>query len=282
METGTGRQQLTLSDEELHSIARLAYKQFGVVLNESKRPLIIGRLQKVVRDKGMHSIGEYIRYVEADKSGRELLQLTDKLTTNHTFFFREAEHFEFFTQTALPEFIRRPENARNQTIRLWCAGCSSGEEIYTLQILMREFFAATFNLWKIHCLATDISTKALAAAEAGIYCDDRVKDVSNALKFRYFQKQANSWQIRADLRSSVMFKRLNFMRPQFPFKQKFHFIWCRNVMIYFDDPTRQTLVKKFHSVLAPGGYLFIGHSETLGRTNDLFEYVQPALYRKKM
>ncbi|MCB2210815.1 protein-glutamate O-methyltransferase CheR [bacterium] len=271
----------TINDKEFKQIRELIYSRFGINLTEQKRALVTGRLNKVLREGGFASFQDYLLAVEKDDTGKSLSQLVDRISTNHTYFWREPDHFVFFRDEFLPKLIQQ-QRARNQKkIRIWIAGCSSGEESYMLAILIKEALGGEAAAWDVGLLATDISTVALAKAEAGIYRQENISHMPPALKNKYFKKQpSGEYQIDPGLKKMLLHRRLNLMRPSFPFKGTFQAIFCRNVMIYFDQPTRDELLKKFGKFLDPGGLLFIGHSETLGRNHALFDYVIPALYRR--
>lgn len=271
---------MSITDEEFGRIRSLVYSKFGINLTEQKRSLVVGRLQKLVRQRGMHSFQEYITYVMGDTSGEALDTLVNRISTNHTFFFREKEHFNFLQQVVLPEITGCIGSAKKD-FRLWCAACSSGEEAYGLMMTLIEYFGSAFSQWDAGILATDISANVLGIAKRGVYPSDRVKDVPASVKSKFFRKKSEEeWEVSERLRNEVTFRRLNLMNKQFPFKRKFHVIFCRNVMIYFDQETRESLVQRFYDSLEPGGYLFIGHSETIRRESSRFNYVRPAVYRK--
>lgn len=271
-----------LTDKEFEAIHSLVYERFGINLTDQKRNLIVGRLQKVLKSHGMTSFSDYLEYVSKDSTGEALSELIDRISTNHTFFFREPEHFRFMKEVALPAIRSRLDSQHSRDIRIWSAGCSSGEEPYTIAIALRDFFGREYSQWKAGVMATDISSHVLRHAERGIYPVERLAKTTPDICAKYFQRHGEEQvAVNADIRADVTFRRLNFMSPSFPFKKQFHIIFCRNVMIYFDTPTRLELVRKFHAALEPGGYLFIGHSESLGRDDTFFSYVQPAVYQKK-
>lgn len=272
---------IQISDGEFKKIAELVYTQFGINLTDKKKALVRGRLNKLIKGLGFKSFEEYYDSVVGDTSGKGLISLIDKISTNHSYFFRENDHFNFLLEQGFPEIEQRAGLAEEGGLRIWSAGCAAGEEPYTLGILLYEYFGKKIYQGKPLILATDISLTALEQAMEGEYVQERVKTVPKNLAAKYLQKSgADKMRVNDDLKKLILFKRLNFMRDYFPFKGKFHFIFCRNVMIYFDTETKMDLVTKFHRYLHPGGYLFIGHSETLGRGNDLFQYMKPALYRK--
>ncbi len=268
------------SDQEYHLLRDLVYERFGIALGEQKRALISGRLQKVLREKGFSSFQEYYQYVISDPSGEALSTLINRISTNHTFFYRESDHFDFFRETVLPEILAAQRTRGQKKLRLWCPGCSSGEEPYTLAMLLVEYLAADFAHWDVGILATDISARVLEIASAGTYAAESVKRLPAKLVHKYFLRLPNGeTQVHEQIKKLVLYRRLNLMRSDFPFRGKFHVIFCRNVMIYFDHPTRQELVQRFHRLLEPGGYLFVGHSESLGRSDTRFRYIKPAVYQ---
>jgi len=271
----------SISDKEFRLISKLVYELFGIVLTDKKKTLVIGRLQSELKKKGFKSFREYYDHILNDKSGKSLLTLIDKISTNHTFFFREADHFDFFEKEALPVMLSILKSRRENELRIWCAGCSSGEEPYTLKMLINEYFSKT-NGWNIKLLSTDISNTALEKAVKGVYKKENIQNIPKPLLNKYFTKNDDeTWTVKNTLKENMFFKRLNLMQQDYPFNRKFHIIFCRNVMIYFDSETRNELVGRFARYMIPEGFLFIGHSETIGRNNDNFQYIKPALYRKK-
>ncbi len=276
-----GWSRAELRDEEFETLRRLIYDHFGIALAEEKRSLVVGRLQKILRQKRMNSYRQYIEYLAADGSGRALAELVDRISTNHTYFNREKAHFDFYLQALLPEWTKKLEARGSRDLRIWCAACSSGEEPYMLQMLLFEYFGTRYGSWDAGVLATDISHQILAEAMAGIYDADRVKLMPAPFLQKYFDRLPDGrFRVKDAVRKEVVYRKFNLMNKSLPFKKPFQCIFCRNVMIYFDQQTRDELVKRFHRFIEPGGYLFIGHSETLGRDNKLYEYIQPAVYRK--
>ncbi len=272
---------ISITDAEFEEVRSLVYTHFGINLTRKKRSLVEGRLQKVVKSLGMTSFREYIDYIKNDVTGDALAELSNRISTNHTFFFREAGHFDFFTNTILPDLKHRHVENIAPRFRMWCAGCSFGDEPYSFAMSLMEFFGDAYDKWEIEMVATDISLAALDCAKAGVYPEDRLKLVPPLWKQKYFTKLQNgSWQVDGGLRRQITFDRINFINRCYPLTGSFHIISCRNVMIYFDQPTRDALIKKFYDYTAPGGYLFIGHSETLQRDNPYFQYVRPAIYQK--
>jgi chemotaxis protein methyltransferase CheR len=269
-----------IADAEFQKIRKMVYDHFGINLTDQKRSLVVGRLQKVLRSRGMTDYRTYVQWLENDRTGEGLEELANRISTNHTFFFREKAHFEYFQGTALPEISARRRGAGGP-IRIWCAGCSSGEEPYTLAMLMREHLNAPLDRSRALLLATDLSAKALQTAMHGVYSDERLEQMPPALRSKYFKRHdASHFEVTDEIRQAVVYRRHNLMDATYPFKHAFDAVFCRNVMIYFDRPTRDALIAKFHRHTVPGGYLFIGHSETLGRDGEQYQYIMPAAYRR--
>jgi chemotaxis protein methyltransferase CheR len=271
----------TLTNKEYELISNLIYEKFGITLGDQKRSLIIGRLNKVLRQHGFTSFMQYYEYMNSDNSGQALEGLIDQISTNHTFFWRENGHFIYLVEQVLPGLMRFMEKQRSREIRVWCAGCSSGEEPYTIAMLLDNHLAGNLSRWDIGILATDISSKVLDEARAGIYSTENVSKLPETLLKKYFAAgKEGAYAVKERIAKMVTFKRLNLMNEDLPFKGKFQIIFCRNVMIYFDKETRESLVERFARFQPEGGYLFIGHSESLGRGNSLYRYVKPAIYRR--
>ena len=232
----------------------------------------------MVKSNGHSSFEEYYRTVVDDDSGGKLLELIDRISTNHSYFFREADHFDFLRTAALPSLLELERIKDTQTLRIWCAGCAGGEEPYTLAMVLADFLEPEYDTWDIGVLATDISTSALQQARKGEYAQQKIAGVPAEYR-KYLRRLDNDhYEIVDKIKKPILFKRLNLMREDYPFKGKFDIIFCRNVMIYFDQNTRKGLLSRFHRYLHPSGYLFIGHSETLGRGTGLFRYLMPTVY----
>lgn len=270
---------LTITNKEFCLLTAYIHDNYGIRLKEEKRALVLGRLQNVLLQFNFNSFSEYFDFVLADKTGEAATTLINRITTNHTFFMREADHFFYFRDKALPQIAKA---AKDKDLRIWSAGCSSGEEPYTLAMVMDEFFGAAKIWWDTKILATDISTKVLDEASKGIYENEEIEAVPSHWKLNYFKKINKENSMVADkLKNDVIFRKFNLMDEVFPFRRKFHVIFCRNVMIYFDGKTKNELVKKFYDCTEYGGYLFIGHSESLNREETKYKYVMPAIYRKE-
>ena len=272
---------MPISDQEFDALRTLIYNRFGINLTEQKRSLLVGRLQKLLRQQGFANFQAYYDHLVKEPGERGLSDLINLVSTNYTYFNREKDHFDYFQQIALPAVVNRLKQENRRDLRVWCAGCSTGEEAYTLLILMHEFFGMEYSQWDAGILATDISEKVLNTAIAGVYPEERVAMLPEAWRRKYFRKaEGGQWAVADSLKKEATFRRFNLMNAQFPFKKGFHIIFCRNVMIYFDQPTRDALVRRFHQSTEQGGYLFIGHSETLGRNQSLYRYLMPAAYQK--
>lgn len=270
-----------ITDQEFELFRTFIYQNFGINLTDAKRALLMNRLQKLLKNKGLSSFKEYYDSIQNDKSMHELSQLIDAVSTNHTFFFREKAHFDFLIQTALPAIVPALKRQGDKDLRVWCAASSTGEEPYVLGMLIMEFLGGEYNQWSAGLLATDISNEALNTAATGIYTAERISQVPGKLKNTYFEKVGpDEFQIKKRLRDEILFRRFNLMNERFPFKKPFHVIFCRNVMIYFDLKTRENLVERLYNCTAPGGYLFIGNAETLGRNNCPYKYIAPSIYQR--
>lgn len=270
---------LEITDKEFTLLAEHIKENYGIHLRKEKQTLVCGRLHNVLIQGGFANFTDYYNYVVSDKSGLAAITLINKITTNHTFFMREPDHFYFFRDKVLPYLS---STVNNRDLRIWCAACSSGEESYTLAMILDEFFCKEKMLWDTKVLATDISEKVLNIAQTGLYSNDRIEPLPNPWKINYFNKFDAENSVLIDrIKKEVIYRKFNLMENVFPFRKKFHTIFCRNVMIYFDNHTKMELVNKFYEHMEYGGYLFIGHSESLNRENTKFKYVRPAVYRKE-
>lgn len=270
-------QACALSRREFEAIRRLAYERFGLDLKPGKEELVSARLGKKVREGSFSSYREYLDFVVADRSGEALVSLIDALTTNFTSFFREQAHFEFLKNRALPELRQR------DSIEIWCAASSTGEEPYSLAFTLLDELAGASRP-SVRILATDISTRALESARAAVYPAERFEQQPAAWLRKYLLRGEGQWKghyrVKPEVRKLVTFDRLNLIEP-ISHRRAFHLIFCRNVMIYFDKPTQEAVVNKLTDWLEPGGYLFVGHAESLTGIRHRLRYVQPAVYAKQ-
>ncbi|MBO1225391.1 MAG: protein-glutamate O-methyltransferase CheR [Candidatus Scalindua sediminis] len=276
--------QYVLPNKEFELFRRLIYKYSGIALSSSKKELVKARLSKRLTKTGIGSFEQYYKFVtKYDKSGKELVHLLDSISTNKTDFFREGKHFDFLNTKLLPTLISKKEKERNKTIRVWSAGCSTGEEPYSLAITIINHINANAG-WNVKILATDISMKVLKKAINGIYKKEALKGIPREILSSHFSsiiiKNTNCFKVKDHLKKIITFRGFNLMTSNYPFKNPFDFIFCRNVMIYFDSDTQHRLITKFYDCLPKDGYLFIGHAETLAKRTHGFKYIQPAVYQK--
>jgi len=253
----------------------MIYQICGINLHEGKEALVRFRLLKRLRALGMESFEEYIDFLEHDSAGKEICLLIDVMTTNKTNFFREINHFNYLREKVLPDLT-------GSHLRFWSAGCSSGEEPFSLAIVLREEIA-NIDRMDIKILATDISFKMLEKVHQACYSQEMLGDIPPLLLQKYFIRLQNEsttlYQVKDEIRAMVRIGRLNLI-DSWPMKGLFHVIFCRNVMIYFDRQTQQELINRFWAYLHTGGYLFLGHSESLSAISHKFKYMKPAVYRK--
>lgn len=269
---------LKITKKEFRQLADYIKANYGINLKEEKQALVTGRLQNVLVQNNFDNFSDYYNYVVSDRTGDAVVTLLNKITTNHTYFMREADHFFYFRDKVLP-YLK--SNVKGNDLRIWSAGCSTGEEPYTLAMFIDEYFGKEKMWWDTKILATDISVKALDAAIKGVYGTDRIAALPHSWRLNYFKKHDNGNIIDEKIRNEVIFRKLNLADKEFRFKQKFHVIFCRNVMIYFDACTKSELVNKFYDLTEQGGFLFIGHSESLNRGETRYKYIMPAVYRKE-
>jgi chemotaxis protein methyltransferase CheR len=273
----TAESELQLSDRELARIVKLVYDRSGITLHEGKRPLVLARLQKRLRLHGMSSFSAYLAFVESDSSGDELVALLDAIATNHTYFFREEQHFAMLASRVIPEWRSRGASG---PFRLWSAACSSGEEPYTIAMTLADLPSPIdFGL-----LASDMSTKVLAMARAAVYKLTAVEAVPKDVLRRHFERglgaQDGLARVSSDIRRRVAFRNLNLLEIT-DLGERFDVIFCRNVMIYFDQSVQQRVVSMLERHLKPNGYLFISHSESLNGLTHSLQWIAPAVYARR-
>ena len=265
-----------LNPNQFQEISRIIYQQCGISLKSGKEALVRARLMKRLRALQIPSVKEYMDLIRSEKGRSEIGTLIDVMTTNKTSFFRESAHFDYLAEDILPGLDQH-------RLRFWSAACSSGEEPYTLAMVLRESIRA-IDQKDILILSTDISNEMLETASAGIYSNDRMAGIPRAFVQKYFKRTTNraedSYRVGPELRKLIRLAPLNLMQA-WPMKGPFNIIFCRNVMIYFDRPTQQRLVNRFWDLLEPGGFLFVGHSEGLSGIRHDFNYMKPATYKKR-
>ncbi len=268
-----------ITEEEFTRISDYMKKNYGINLSQ-KKMIINGRLENYIKSGGWKSFHEFMNTVEGDKTGRQEQVLVSLLTTNHTFFMREFEQFDFFRKEILP-WIRKKE-IYTKDVRVWCGASSSGEEPYMIAMVLSDFFGMERRQWDMRILATDVSVNILKKAIAGVYTAEELANMPLSWKQQYFHPVpgGGKYVVTDDLKKGVIFRQFNLMSP-FPFKRKMHAVFLRNVMIYFDDAAKKELVQKVYNFLEPGGYLLIGTTETIDRSVTPFEIVHPSIFRKK-
>ena len=266
----------TISDDDFSRLVKFIHGQYGIDLSQ-KRQLVTSRLSSLVTQQGFSSFTPFLDKLLKKQDQGDMELVLNRLTTNYTFFMREQEHFQFFEKVVLPEMIRRHQ--RDKVLAIWSAGCSSGEEPYNISMYIKDYLGAQAPQWDTRVLATDISQKALASAKRGVY--ELPDTIPPAWKKKYFQPVTGGKQymVAPIIRDNVIFQTFNLMDP-IKFRLKFDVIFCRNVMIYFDQPTKDALMRRFYDALAPGGYFMISHSENLSK-NSPFTTVAPSTFQKK-
>jgi chemotaxis protein methyltransferase CheR len=271
-----------LSDHDFNQVRDVVHELAGINLNEGKKELVVARLSKRIRQLGMKSVGQYLEYVQEERTQKELITMLDALSTNLTSFWRESQHFEYLAKETVPRIVERARTSDDFRIRAWSAGCSTGEEPYSLimQVLAHLDRAIRYDF---KLLATDLSTRVLGIAREGVYSAERVKPLPNDLRSRFIVSEPSDngkfYRVTDEVKTHASFARLNLMES-WPMHGPMDFIFCRNVMIYFDKPTQGRLVRRFFDLLRPGGTLYIGHSESLTGVEHNFRYIRPTVYEK--
>ena len=273
-----------LSERDFSRLSKLIHEMCGIKMPPAKKVMLESRLSKRLKKLGIHTFRDYSEYLFSPQGmENELVHMIDMVTTNKTDFFREPAHFSFLADTAAPELISLYGAGTRRTLNVWSAGCSTGEEPYSLAMVLHEL-REKYRGFEYVVLATDISTKVLDIARLGIYSEDKVEPVPAFLKRKHVLRGKKSYEnmvrIVPELRTMIKWRRLNFMEGDFGMRELMDVIFCRNVIIYFDKPTQETLLKRFCSHLIPGGYVFMGHSETLQGMDLPLISVAPTVYRK--
>ncbi len=268
-----------ITETEFQRISVFLKSRYGIDMSR-KKEIINGRLENYLRTGGWASYSEYMNEVEQDATGELERQLVNLLTTNHTYFMRESEHFEYLRRVVLP-WLRERE-ADKKDICTWCGAASTGEEPYTLAMVMKDFFGLEHASWDTKVLATDISTEVLQQAIRGRYTKEALSKLPDPWKRRFFREMLDGehYEATEELKKEVIFRKFNLMDP-FPFKRRLHIVFLRNVMIYFDAKTRRELIQKVYDSMEPGGYLFVGQTETIDRSSTPFRMIQPSIFRKE-
>lgn len=268
---------LKLTDKEFFQLRDFVHKNYGIDLSK-KRVLIEGRMSNTVTAHGFTTFQEYFDFLFKDSTGNEMTHMLNKITTNYTYFMRENEHFNYLTGTVLPYF---EQNRPSKTLYIWSAACSSGQEPYSMAMAINDYFGPRKAGWNTTILASDLSANVLEKAAKGIYTKEEIKDIPPTWQQKYLVSKGNdTFQVCDKIRNEVVFRRINLMDP-FHFKHKFDLIFCRNVMIYFDMPTKDALINKCYDWTADSGYLFIGHSESINKATCRYAYIKPAIFQKR-
>jgi len=267
-----------MSPAVFRKFRRLVYEKSGITLGPGKEALVAARIGKRMRELGIQDHRRYLQYVMDDETGNEIVHLLDAISTNVTSFFREADHFEFITR-AVTGWLA----AGQRRFRFWSAACSSGEEPYSLAMTLLEI--PDMRSADVRILATDISTRVLERCRIGRYAPDRIGPVPARLRDRYFDRHRDpgglTYTVKDELKRLVVFARLNLAEPPFPMRGPMDLVLCRNVMIYFDNQVRARLLAEIYRLLKPGGYLLVGHSESLAGVPTEFQTVAPSIYVKR-
>ena len=265
---------LQITDTDFHRMVDFVKSSYGIDLSQ-KRQLITGRLSPTIRQLGYHNFSDFVSHLIEKKDDDEITMILNKLTTNYTFFMREKEHWDLFRQHIIPDLVRRHQ--KDKILSIWSAGCSSGEEPYNIAIYLFDYLKVSPKEWDTRILATDISDRALSTAKKGVY--ELPDTVPAEWKRKYFTPNPNgSYTVTKDVRNNVIFQHFNLMDP-IQFRRKFDVIFCRNVMIYFDQPTKDALVRRFYDATVPNGYLLISYSENLSQ-NTPYRRLATATFQK--
>jgi len=274
---------ITLKEAQFRKLSSFIESEVGIKMPPAKRIMLESRLQKRLRALSMDSFETYIDHVFQDDPG-EIIHMIDVVTTNKTDFFREPDHFVYLKETLLPHHVEHDRWGVDGKFKVWSSASSTGEEAYTIAIELSEFQRTQNPRFDFRILGTDISTAVLATARKAVYPADRIRPVSAEVRKRYFLKSRNREtelvRVKRLLREKAQFHRLNLMAPTFPIRDRFHVIFCRNVIIYFDRPRQEQLLRKLYNYLVPGGYIFLGHSETLAGMDIPVVSVAPTVYRR--
>ena len=269
---------MVLSENDFSRLMRYVKQNYGIDLR-NKKELIVGRLSGEIARKGFRDFHEYVDRIIGNHNQADAEEMLNYLTTNYTYFMREPEHFKYFQNVVLPNLVEK--HKKDKVLSIWSAGCSSGQEPYTLSMILKDYFSKKGEDWDTRILATDISKKILTKAQEGIYKEGGIRDLPEEWKQKYFEKNKNddTYTISKEIRDNVIFKEFNLM-SEINFKRKMDVIFCRNVMIYFDKGTQGELIGRLNQATNPGGYLFIGHSENITLTGTDYQHVISAGFRK--
>jgi len=277
--TANRNREFEFTDASFERIRQFVTEHTGIVLSDAKKDMVYGRLSKRIRKGGFGSFDAFCDALEAGDEDEQDFMI-NAITTNLTAFFRENHHFEFLANTVIPDLVEK--NKHNKRIRIWSAGCSTGEEPYSIAMILKEFLP-DFDQWDVKILATDLDANVVAQGQSGIYRADRIEGLPEHRIKRWFKRgrgdNADLVKVSPELQQLITFKRLNLL-DQWPMKGQFDFMFCRNVVIYFDKDTQRVLFERYADILAPEAHLFIGHSETLYKVSTRFDSLGHTIYRK--
>ncbi|MBA6253177.1 MULTISPECIES: protein-glutamate O-methyltransferase CheR [unclassified Colwellia] len=270
-----------LSGDNFDYLCQFVYDTAGIVLNASKKEMVYRRLTRIIRERKLPSFTAYCNLLKTDTE-KEQDYFINAITTNLTSFFREQHHFDYMTQDELPKLLGN-RLSHDKRLRIWSSASSTGEEPYSIAIMVLEAMKSQLSQWDVKILATDIDSNVLAVAKEGTYDERRIEDVPRKFKEKYFTKgigiNESKVKVGKQLQALITFKKLNLLH-EWPMKGPFDIIFCRNVIIYFDKKTQQELFARYYEMLAPGGLLILGHSENLGQYQQHFESVGRTIFRK--
>ncbi len=274
----SSQQEFSFTESDFNRVRTVVHAHAGIHLADSKQNLVYNRLSRRLRLLGFEDFQSYLSYVEGEGKEDEFTHLINAITTNLTFFFRENHHFEFLTQELFPALMKK--NADTRKIRIWSAGCSTGEEPYSLSIVAKEFFPAG---WDVRIDASDLDTNVINTGKEGVYSIEALKDVAQERVKRWFLRgsgdNSGMVKVKSELKEVIRFQQVNLMND-WPWNESFDVIFCRNVVIYFDKPTQQRLFARYHHALKSDGHLFIGHSESLYKVSEQFKFLGKTIYQK--
>ncbi|HWR68124.1 MAG TPA: protein-glutamate O-methyltransferase [Desulfomonilia bacterium] len=269
-----------ISDKEFQLFREIIYRETGIHMSERKRNLVVARLSKRLRALNLRGFSEYHQYLKDSSDAEdEIIHLINRITTNKTDFFRERHHFDLLRNEIFPPIIEAARNGGERRLRIWSAGCSSGEEPYSIAMTVSDVFQEERG-WDIKILATDLDTDVLSKASRGVYTSQQITPVPMGSLSKYFVRTPEGYEAGQNLKNLITFRKLNLMDATFPMKKPFDIIFCRNVMIYFNEETKAELIRKFHLNLKGKGYMFVGHSESLMYMKHLFRFLKHTVYEK--
>ncbi len=269
-----------ISDKEFQLFREIIYRETGIHMSERKRNLVVARLSKRLRALNLRGFSEYHQYLKDSSDAEdEIIHLINRITTNKTDFFRERHHFDLLRNEIFPPIIEAERNGGERRLRIWSAGCSSGEESYSIAMTVSDVFHEERG-WDIKILATDLDTDVLSKASRGVYTSQQITPVPMGSLSKYFVRTPEGYEAGQNLKNLITFRKLNLMDATFPMKKPFDIIFCRNVMIYFNEETKAELIRKFHLNLKGKGYMFVGHSESLMYMKHLFRFLKHTVYEK--